>query len=143
MQIKPALPLIAVFLTLSSWAAAAQSGSFQLKIFQGFRFSDGATVESGKGADLSFYYQTRRMAIISYLGADKIKRFDAAPDPRSLTAAEVGSWNDYIPAPSPGYYVIRTKDGKYYLVNLQKFENQGKAASSWLMSFNWEEIAVR
>lgn len=137
-----------MFLRLCRWVLAvvilcsvpvfAASGSFQLKIFEGYNFATRSVVKSGGTSDLSFTYQTRRLGMISYLSAPKIKQFETPPS--GLTAAQVESWKDYVAGPSPDYYVIKGKDGHYYQVRLLKFENQGEAASSWLMTFEWQEI---
>lgn len=133
----------AVLLACQSPASAwSKKEPFQLKIFQGFRFANESVVKSESG-DLSFTYQVRRFGMISYLSAKRIQYFEKAPEVASLRASEIAGWKDYVAGPSPGFYVVRTGDGKHYLLHLQKFENQGKAASYWLMTFAWEEIDVR
>lgn len=115
-----------------------------MKVFQGFRFDDGSIGKSGSEMDLSFFYQMRRFGMISFLGADHIQRFDDKPAQRSISAAEIRSWDDSVSGPAPGYYVLQAHNGgKYYLLHLENFENQGKAASYWLMSFSWEEFQTR
>lgn len=119
----------------------AAGGSFQLKIFEGYDFPNQRVVASGSSAaDLSFYYQRRGIGIISYLGAAKIKQFQGRPP--GLSAGQIASWEHYVAGPSRGTYVIQSRAGRYYLVTLEKFENQGKAASYWLMSFTWEELKL-
>jgi hypothetical protein len=120
-------------------AEGPDSGAFSLKIFEGYQFSPQAVVKSGSAADLSFTYQVRRMGMISYLGAAKIKYFESRPAAGSIGKREIESWEDYVAGPSPGFYVIRARDGAHYLVHLQTFENQGKAAAYWKMSFRWEK----
>lgn len=138
------ISLSGLLATAAGALAAVRSGSFQLKVFEGFRFDQGSVGKSGSDMDLSFFYQMRRFGMISFLGADHIQRFDAKPAPRSITAAEIRSWDDSVAGPAPGYYVLQAHNGgKYYLVHLEKFENQGKAASYWLMSFSWEEYEAR
>ncbi|HWQ53091.1 MAG TPA: hypothetical protein VN442_05365 [Bryobacteraceae bacterium] len=136
-----ALSAAALCLALSP----ANPAAFSLRIFEAYRISEGKVVKSGdKSADISFYYQTRRMGMISYLGATKIKEFAVRPDPRSLTRAIVETWDDYVAGPAPGYYVIKGAEGRFYLVKLESFENQGKAASYWKMTFApAEEIQPR
>jgi hypothetical protein len=68
--------------TAAGALAAVRSGSFQLKVFQGFKFDDGSIGKSGSDMDLSFFYQMRRSGMISFLGADHIQRFDEKPAPR-------------------------------------------------------------
>ena len=116
--------------------APANPAGFSLKIFEAYRISDGKVVKSDdKSADISFYYQRRRMAVISYLGAPKIKEFTARPDPKSLTRSAIETWEDYVAGPAPGYFVVKSPGGRYYLLKLESFENQGKAASYWKMTF--------
>jgi hypothetical protein len=124
-------------------SAAASSGSFTLQIFQGYNFGSSEVVKSGTPtADLNFTYQTRRIGMISYLGAEKIKFFPVAPAPGSISAADVAKWEDYVAGPGPGYYVLRAhSNGQLYLVQLVSFENQGRAASFWRMRFNRQEFA--
>lgn len=131
---------IAVVL-LSCVPVFATSGSFQLKIFQGYNFATRSVGKSGGTSDLSFTYQVRRIGMIGYLQAPKIKEFQSPPS--GLTASEFETWKDYVAGPSPDYYVIKAKDGRCYLLQLLKFENQGKAASYWLMTFHWQEISLR
>ena len=127
---------LAIALLAACASTVAAGDSFQLKISEGYRFEERKVVESGAG-DLSFTYQGRNFGIISYLQAKKIKRFDSQPDPASLTRGEVESWEGYVAAPSSGYYVIRTSPGQFYLLHRRSFENQGKAASCWLMATFW------
>ncbi|HWR51675.1 MAG TPA: hypothetical protein VN428_11245 [Bryobacteraceae bacterium] len=137
------MSLSILFATPARALPAVRSGSFQLKVFQGFRFDDGSIGKSGSEMDLSFFYQMRRFGMISFLGASHIARFDERPAQGSITVAEVQAWDDSVAGPSPGYYALQARNGgKYYLLHLEKFENQGKAASYWLMSFSWEEFQV-
>lgn len=134
---------LAPMLLACAAAAHAAGGSFELKIFQGFRFSDQKIVESG-AADLSFFYQTRgRFGMISFLGAPKIQRFDTEAEAAAVRPAQVAAWDDSVAGPSPGWYVVRAKDGAMYTVHLRAFENQGRAASYWLMRFDWASFGAR
>jgi hypothetical protein len=123
-----AIPLLAV----------PAGGTFTLKIFQGHNFSTGQVGESGTAtADLNFTYQTRRLGIISYLGAEKIKYF--GKDASAVSASGIEKWEDYEAGPAPGYYLIRARSDKHlYLVHMTEFLNQGKAASQWVATFEWE-----
>ncbi len=124
--------------------ATAKTGNpFQLKIYHGFDFSTRQVVRYNETtpADLKFFQQTRNVGVYAYLRADKIKEFESPPD--SISAAEINDWKDYIMGPKLNrYYVIRAKDGRHYLLHLIKYENQGKAASYWLLNFDWKEITV-
>ncbi len=114
--------------------------TFQLKIYHGFDFSSSQVVKYNEStpADIKFYRQTRNVGVYAYPGAAKIKEFDS-PSHRIIGNGD--GWNDYLFTPKTNrYYVIRSRDGCYYLLHLLKFENQGKAASYWQLTFEWKEI---
>jgi hypothetical protein len=140
---KSSILLFAALLAFAGAARPETSGAFSLKIFEGYDFPKGAVVKSGSNADLSLTYQTRRIGMIGYLGAAKIKFFEAKPDVTRLTPREIDTWKDYEAGPAPGYYVIRARDGGVYLLHLESFENQGKAASYWKMNFRFEAVKAR
>jgi hypothetical protein len=120
-------------------AATPAGSSFSLKVFEGFRFSDCAVVKSDdKSADVRFYYQVRRAGPSVYLGAEKIKELAAAPG-GPFSTAETTSWKDYVFAPGPGYYGVVSK-GHSYVLHLESYENQGKAASYWRVNFSWKQL---
>ncbi len=134
--------LLALLLSLSILGTAETAASrFQLHISQGYRFDTGEVTKSGDDADLSFTYQLRRIGQISFLQAPHIKRFETRPQPGTLTPAEIATWDHSVAAPSPGYYVIQGRSpAHHYLLHLEKFENQGKAASRWELTFSWETL---
>jgi hypothetical protein len=120
-------------------AATPAGNSFSLKVFEGFRFTDRAMVKSDdKSADVRFTYQVRRAGPFVYLGAEKIKALSAAPR-GSFSTAETASWKDYVFAPGPGYYGVVSK-GHSYVLHLESYENQGKAASYWKLNFSWKQL---
>lgn len=120
---------------------ARKSGQFRLHVFEGYRLDTGAVGKSSSQQDLSFTYQVRASGMISYLGAAHIKRFDGRPSAGTLSAGDVAGWKDYVAGPDPGYYVIQARSSqRLYLLHLEKFENQGKAASYWLLTFTWESL---
>ena len=120
------------------------AGSFQLKIYHGFDFPNKRVIKYGNQPDLvdvKFYRQTRREGIFAYLRAAKIREFDSPP--AGLSAAQVDEWKDYLNSPKTGgYYVVRSRDGRHYLLYLKKFENQGKGAGYWQLNFEWKEISI-
>jgi hypothetical protein len=121
------------------------SGSFSLKIYEGYRFTDRTVVKSDdKTADITFYPVQRFSVPTPMLGADRIEEFDAKPDANSLSAATIAGWSYYIAAPAgQSYYAIRGMDGRYYLLHLTSFDNGGKATAYWQLNFTWEQVQVR
>lgn len=120
------------------------TGSFQLKIYHGFDFPNKRVIKYDDKPDLvdvKFYRQIRREGVFAYLRAAKIREFDSPPT--NLSAAQVDEWKDYVNSPKTGaYYVVRSRDGRYYLLFLKKFENQAKTASYWQLTFEWKEISI-
>lgn len=120
-----------------------------LKVYQGYRFSDGAVTKSGdQSADVSFYVNLGRRKAYSFaiatLGAKKIKEFGKEkPNPKSLSLQSVESWRHYANAPSPGYNVVQGADGKsLYLLKVLSFKNQRKTASHWELTFSGEKLSA-
>lgn len=117
---------------------------FQLKIYHGFDFHNKRVVKYGNQPELTdvrFYQQTRRTGVFAYLRATKMREFDNPP--AGISAAQVDGWNDYSFSPKTGaYYVIRSRDGRHYLLHLKKFANQAKAPSYWQLEFEWKEISI-
>lgn len=128
----------------SEAATDKSTNSFQLKIYHGFDFPNKRVIKYGSQpelVDVKFYQQTRRTGVFAYLKAEKIQEFDKPPT--GLSAAQVGGWNDYSFSPKTGaYYVIRSRDGRHYLLYLKKFDNQAKAASYWQLELEWKEISI-
>lgn len=137
---------VLVFNSKAQMAAATDKSpnSFQLKIYHGFDFSNKRVIKYGNQPDLvdvKFYQQTRREGVFAYLRAAKIREFDSPP--AGLSAAQIDEWKDYLNSPKTGgYYVVRSRDGRYYLLYLKKFENQGKGAGYWQLNFEWKEISI-
>ncbi|HWQ55628.1 MAG TPA: IPT/TIG domain-containing protein [Bryobacteraceae bacterium] len=121
-------------------------GKASLKIYEGYRISDGQVVSSSDDtADLTFYPVTRFYVPTPYLGAaERIKEFETKPDPSAISTAEIDSWKNSVEAPAGGYwYLVRSKAGRYYLFHCTSFDNQGKAQSYWQINFEWEEVTPR
>lgn len=116
-------------------ATDKSANSFQLKIYHGFDFPNKRVVKYGSNSrltDLRFYQQTQRTGIFAYLGAAKIREFDNPPT--GLSAAQVAGWNDYSFSPKTGaYYVIRSRDGRHYLLHLKNLTTRPKqqATGCW------------
>lgn len=112
--------------------------SFSLRIFEAVRFPDGTVVKSG-GQDpgIQFTYQMRRGMAFVYLGAEQIREFGNSP--ARFRPADAAGWKDYILGPAPGYYGVVSR-GKAYLVHIESYENQGKAASYWKLNGTWEAL---
>jgi hypothetical protein len=126
-------------------ASTGGSGSFSLKSYEGYRFSDRKVVASDdKTADVSFYPSFRYTVPTAMLGAPKIQEYEQKPDTGGLAASQIDGWYYATPAPAAGYwYVVRGADGRYYLLQLTKFENAGAATSQWQISFTWEQVQVK
>jgi len=127
---------------------AFAANTVTLKVYKAYRFSDGAVTKSGdKSADVSFYVNMGRRNAYSFalatLGAKKIREFGKEiPDFKSLSLQAVDSWEHYVNAPSPGYYVVQGADGNsLYLLKVISFKNQGKAAAYWELTFSWKKIS--
>ncbi len=116
-------------------ATDKSANSFQLKIYHGFDFPNERVVKYGSNpglTDLRFYQQTQRTGVFAYLGAAKIREFDNPPT--GLSAAQVDGWNDYSFPPKTGaYYVIRSRDGRHYLLHLKNLTTRPKqqATGCW------------
>ena len=122
------------------------SGTFELKIFQGYDFQNKSVIDYGNNpdsVDIKFYAQnlgdiSRRRV---YLEALKIQYFEDSPT--NLTSAQADEWNYYVLGPAKLYYVIRSRDGRYYLLHLKEQENYEKTAEQfWVFTFDWQEISV-
>ena len=128
---------------------SGSNNTFKLKIWEGFDIPNKRVIDYGdnsKLVDLTFFYQFRPSGpapgTYIYLGADKIKEFDA--EPTGLTVAQVDEWLDWICPPIGGkYYVIRARNERHYLFHVLKYENQGMAPTEWLLTFAWKEITVK
>lgn len=122
----------------------AAETTFQLTIYRGFDFQKKRVVKydnNSNPADVKFYQQTRRVGVYAYLGAAKIREFDSPPT--GITVAQVDEWKDHVLSPKTGaYYVVRSRDGRHYLLHLKEYKNQGKAASRWQLEFDWKEISI-
>ena len=128
------------------------SGTFQLGIFEGYDFQHNCVVSyvGNPEMDTDFYlYYQWRTGISSgirwmyvYLGAMKICVFDNPP--QSVSVSQIEEWENYVVNEhAPGkFYVIRSRDGRYYLLQLLDWENQDKSQAYWIMTFEWQEISV-
>jgi len=129
-------------------------GTFKLKIYQGYDFQNKRVVDYGSNKDLAdiiFYVMytnpsdAKTMRV--YLEASKINYFENPPT--HLTAEQVNEWNYYILAPSKLYYVVRARDGRYYLLHLLNQENYDAimpwttTPANWVFTFDWKEITVK
>ncbi len=136
------LTLVLAMLLLAAVAlsAAPAGATFHLSASQGFDFSTGRVVTGGNEADLTFTYRVRRTGVISYLSAPKIESFRAIP--AGLSPRQVEKWKGTVSTPSPGYYIIKSRSGRFYAVRLVSFEHPGNVAAKWKMSFDWQELVA-
>lgn len=145
--LKKGLSNLMFFLTIVFTLNGFASNPVMLKVYEGFKFSNGTVTKSDdKKADITFYVNHGRQNAYSFalgvIGASKIKDFGKTkPYVKTFSNNEVSGWKQYANAPSPGYYVVLGADGKsYYLINVVSFKNQGKAASYWNLNFTWEKL---
>ena len=128
------------------------SGTFQLKVFQGYDFSTKSVIDYGDmpdSVDIKFFYMRRYtlsgsdLGDYTYIKAVKIKEFENKPT--GITVAQVDEWADFVMSPIPisgNYYFIQSRDGRYYLLHLTEVENAGKAIALWVCTFEWQEISI-
>ena len=131
----------------------SSNSTFKLKIFQGYDFPNKRVVDYGSNpglvVDIYFYY----MGTIGpsdmrvYLQASKINYFENPPT--NLTTAQVDGWNNWILSPVEGYYVVRSRDGRHYLLQLLNQDNYDSILpwltnpADWVFTFDWKEITVK
>lgn len=135
----------AMFCSTIACTTAAAAGSFSLKCWEGYRFSDGKVLESkDKTADIVFA-DHMSFSGVAYLSAKKIKVFGKTrPNVTGITAREVETWKENENGPAPGdYYIIRTAKGAYYLLQVLDFENQLKVPQEWRIKLKAEPIQIR
>lgn len=122
------------------------SGSFSLKVYQGYQFSTRTALDDYTAPNADFGVSVYVRAPVEYarLRADKIEEFKQRSDALAVTASQAANWYSSVEAPTPEYYyMLRGKDGRYYLLRLTAFENSGMGKSNWKLTFTWEEVQAR
>ena len=129
---------------MAATGGSAQAGTVSLGLYQGIQLADNMIVESkDSAADLTVTPRYRGYVAYAALHAKKLHEYKERPDIARLTAADVEKFGELVFSPSPGYYyLVKANDNRYYLCKLEKFENQGKAATYWKLTFSWEEIGL-
>lgn len=132
-----------LFAAAACFAAAPASSetSVVLNANQGYDFVKHAVTKSGDlNADVSFAVNKRGGSAVGTLAAKKIKTLGAdLPDATAFLGVQ--QWPGAVADPVPGYYAVQGHDGRsIYLVQLLAFENPGRSASNWHMSFTYERL---
>lgn len=123
---------------------SAQAGSVTIGLYQGIRLHDLAVVDSKDNtADLTVTPRYKGYVAYAALDAPRLQEFKTRPDLATLTPAAVERYDQLVFAPAAGYYyLVRGHDGRYSLCKLERFENQGQAASRWKLTFSVEEVSL-
>lgn len=123
---------------------SAQSRMFSLGVYNGIRLSDNQVLDSkDPAADLTITPRYKGYVAYATLQGKKLEEFAEKPDLAKLSAADVENFKELVFAPTPGYYyLVKSNDNRYYLCKLDRFENQGKAATYWKLTFSYEEIRL-
>jgi len=130
----------------SGYSILSSNGTFQLTPYQGYDFKSKSVIYYGNDSSVvdicfSFSYRATVLDYYTYLGASKINRFTAIPV--DISAAKIDLWEDWSWEPAPGnYYIIRSRDGSYYFLKILSIENQDRIPARWVISFEWQEIAL-
>lgn len=134
--------LLAVILVLAVAAASAQSNGFTLRPSQGVRLSDQTVLKSGVAADLAVTVRYQGQTASLALTAAKIQSFPAPPDLSQLTAAQIEQYPDAVSPTAGDYYVIKARDGQYYLCQLTELKNQDRSPAAWRLTFTSQAITL-
>lgn len=137
--------LLCCLLYLHPVAIAASPVSFTLAGYQGVILATGQVLDS-KDQDCDLTVSPRYRGHVAYatLRAERLAEFSEKPDVAKITKQTVSQYKNLIFAPASGYYyVAQAKDGRCYVLSLDKFENQGKPLSHWKLIFNATEFQPR
>lgn len=132
--------LFAASALLASASANAET-SVVLKANEGYDFARHAVIKSGDvNADVSFAIAKQPSGPVAALSAKKIKNLGGGlPDATAFMGVQ--QWPGAVSNPVPGYYAVQGHDGRsIYLVQLLAFDNPGKSAANWHMSFTYERL---
>ncbi|WP_425059354.1 hypothetical protein SCACP_40420 [Sporomusa carbonis] len=136
---------LVTILSLITVPCLASASTFTLGIYQGVQLSENQVVESKDAkADLTVSPRYKGYVAYAVLQATKLKEFETRPDLSNLTTKDVENFKELVFAPAAGYYyLVKSKDNRYYLCKLESFENQGKAQSYWKLTFSSEELSLK
>lgn len=131
--------LLMGFSVLFAGAPANAENQVVLKANEGYDFAKHAVTKSGDiSADVLF--ALAKPGPVGELSARKIKNLGQNL-PSATAFMGVQQWPGSVANPMPGYYAVQGRDGRsIYLVQLLAFDNPGRSASSWHMSFTWERL---
>lgn len=136
--------LFSATLCLAAVTVAAPA-QFTLAGYQGVVLSTGQVLDSkDQACDLTVSPRYRNYIAYATLQADKLAEFAEKPNTADISKQVVAQYKNLVFAPSTGYYyIIQAKDGRCYLLHLDKFENQGKPLSQWKLTFSVAEFQPR
>jgi hypothetical protein len=132
-----------LFVASAAFASASANAdtSVVLKANEGYDFVKHAVIKSGNmNADVSFAVNKQAGGAVAALSAKKIKNLGSdLPDATAFMGVQ--QWPGAVANPAPGYYAVQGHDGRsIYLVQLLAFDNPGKMATNWHMSFTYERL---
>ena len=131
--------LLMAFSLLLAGAPANAENQVVLKAFEGYDFAKHAVTKSGDiNADVLF--AVAKPGPVGAISAKRIKNL-GQDLPSAAAFLGVQQWPGSVSNPMPGYYAVQGHDGRsIYLVQLLAFDNPGRSASDWHMSFTWERL---
>jgi hypothetical protein len=128
---------------LFSGADAFAGELINLKISEGFRFSDGVVTDCDDiKADVAFHIENLFGSDLIVLSGKKIKKYGKLkPNQKWINDKRIKDWHHHIDTPSRGYYVIQGNDGKsFYLINVHSIKRDWRAVSDWQLTFSWDRL---
>ena len=132
--------LVGVSLLFAGAPANAESQVI-LKAHEGYSFAKHAvTKDVDANADVAFAIGKQPDGAVGAISAKKIKNLGSGlPDATAFMGVQ--QWPAAVNSPTPGYYAVQGKDGRsIYLVQVLSYDNPGRSASHWQMSFTWERL---
>ena len=112
-----------------------------LKAHEGYSFAKHTvTKDVDTNADVAFAVGKVPDGAVGVISAKKIKNL-GSDLPGAAAFMGVQQWPGAVNNPMPGYYAVQGRDGRsIYLVQLLSYDNPGRSASHWQMSFTWERL---
>lgn len=112
-----------------------------LKAHEGYSFAKHTvTKDVDTNADVAFAIGKVPDGAVGAISAKKIKNLGSGlPDAAAFMSMQ--QWPGTVNNPMPGFYAVQGRDGRsIYLVQLLSYDNPGRSASRWQMSFTWERL---
>lgn len=133
--------LLVGFSLLFAGAPASASNEVILKAHEGYSFAKHTVTKDGDtNADVAFAIGKQPDGAVGAISAKKIKNLGSGlPDATAFMGVQ--QWPGAVNNPVPGFYAVQGRDGRsIYLVQLLSYDNYGRSASRWQMSFTWERL---